>query len=481
MPAQPNIVLLLSDQHAPSALGCAGHPFVRTPHLDALAARGVRFADTSCGNPLCVPSRMTFLTARHSSDIAVWTNACQLPSNLATFVHHLTIAGYETILCGRMHFDGLDQRHGYERRILGDVHAHLEHIPRATCGQHADGVRPAGPGRTAYQVYDDAVFATAREFLAGWDAAPGDRPFFLTVGGVLPHCPFICPKPLFDEYFPLTDVPALPPDYLATLHPYLRRWRECRAVDTLTEHEIRTARAAYYGLVTYLDQLIGNLLATLAATRYADNTIVIYASDHGEMAGHHRMWWKSSFYQESVGVPQIWSWPGHFGAGRVCERVTSLLDVGPTLVDLADGEAMPLVRGRSLRGFLEEGDVPGWDDVAYSEYGGLQGDLPARMVRRGPWKLCHYHGHDQPQLFHLHDDPGEWHDLGTSAEHTALAAELQALVRDGWDGQHVADAVARVNADHRVRQQFAKAVRPAPERVPDRWTAPDGCNVWPEI
>jgi len=480
MSTSPNVLLILSDQHAPSALGCAGHPYVRTPHLDALAARGVRFADTSCGNPLCVPSRMTFLTCRDSSAIGVWTNSCQLSSNQATFVHHLTAAGYETILCGRMHFDGPDQRHGYERRILGDVHPKLEHIPMMTTGQHADGVRPAGPGRTAYMAYDEAVFATARDFLEQWDDDPGDRPFFLTVGGVLPHCPFICPKPLFDEYFPITEAPALQPGYLDTLHPYMRQWRETRAVDSLTELEVRTARAAYYGLVTWLDERIGELLGTLAATRFGRETIVIYASDHGEMAGHHRLWWKSSFYQDSVGVPMIWSLPDRFGTDQVCGRVTSLLDIGPTLVDLAGGEPMPHVRGRSLRGFLEQGDVPDWDNTAYAEYGGLQGDLPGRMVRRGPWKLNQYHGYEQPQLFHLADDPGEWQDLGQDPAYAETVEELQVLARIGWDGQHVADAVARVNADRQVLRRFNQAVRPVAERVPDRWTAPDGCNVWPE-
>ncbi|MCZ7600027.1 MAG: sulfatase-like hydrolase/transferase [Gammaproteobacteria bacterium] len=253
MPAQPNIVLLLSDQHAPSALGCAGHPFVRTPHLDALAARGVRFADTSCGNPLCVPSRMTFLTARHSSDYRGLDQRLPVAQQLGDVrpsPHHRRLRDHP------LRPDALRRARSAARLRAADpgrCACPSGGIPRATCGQHADGVRPAGPGRTAYQVYDDAVFATAREFLAGWDAAPGTGPFFLTVGGVLPHCPFICPRPLFDEYFPLTDVPALPPDYLATLHPLPPALaRECRAVDTLTEHEIRTARAAYYGLVTYL-------------------------------------------------------------------------------------------------------------------------------------------------------------------------------------------------------------------------------------
>ncbi|NUP98571.1 MAG: sulfatase-like hydrolase/transferase, partial [Armatimonadetes bacterium] len=162
---RPNILWLQSDQHNPGFLGCAGEPLVRTPRLDALAAAGVRCADVTCGNPLCVPSRMTMLTARHSSDIAVWTNECQLAGGAATFVHHLANAGYQTVLCGRMHFTGPDQRRGYESRILGDVDPKLESIPAATTGQTAAGVRPAGPGRTAYGAFDEAVTATACRWL----------------------------------------------------------------------------------------------------------------------------------------------------------------------------------------------------------------------------------------------------------------------------------------------------------------------------
>lgn len=112
MATQPNILLIMSDQHSPHMLGCAGDEVVRAPTLDRLAERGVRFTNTYCANPLCVPSRMAFLTSHHSSDIRVWTNNCRLQSDIPTFVHHLVNAGYETVLCGRMHFNSPDQRHG---------------------------------------------------------------------------------------------------------------------------------------------------------------------------------------------------------------------------------------------------------------------------------------------------------------------------------------------------------------------------------
>jgi choline-sulfatase len=487
---QPNVILIMSDQHSPHVLGCAQGKVehaaslfrvVRTPTLDRLAERGVSFTNAYCANPLCVPSRMTFLTSRHCSDIRVWTNSCRLQSDIPTFVHHLVNAGYETILCGRMHFVGPDQRHGFERRIIGDVHAKLEHIPVSTTGQTADGVKVAGPGRTAYSRYDEEVTRVCCQFLESWDRNPGDRPFFMTVGYVLPHCPFIAPKRLFDEYFGKVDVPQLPEGYHDSLHPFMQSWREHRSVDELTDEQVRTARAAYYGLVTLMDELIGDIISTLEKTHFGEDTLIVYTSDHGEMAGEHRMWWKSSFYEGSVGVPLIFSWPGHLAEGRTVIDVTSLLDIGPTLVELAGGASMPWVSGRSLMGFLTgDGKVSDWHNTAFAELGGLRGDVPGRMIRRGPWKLSYYYGYDRPQLFNLESDPEEWNDLGDDASYAHIRDELLADVREGWSGGEVLRGIEIAQRDRHVLGEFQKNARMSADDPPDRWTAPDGCNIFPE-
>ena len=481
MSSPPNILLIMSDQHSPHFLGCAGEPIVRTPTLDRLAEGGVRFTNAYCANPLCVPSRMTFLTSRFSSDIRVWTNRCQLRSDIATFPHHLANAGYSTTLCGRMHFVGADQRHGFERRIIGDVDPKLEHIPLSTTGQTADGVEVAGPGRTAYMRYDEEVTKVCCEHLESLDRQAPEQPFLLTVGYVLPHCPFICPKRLFDEYMDQIDVPQLPERYLESLHPAVKLWREHRGVDGLTDEQVKIARAAYYGLVTVMDELIGQILTTLEGTRFAENTVVVYTTDHGEMAGEHRMWWKSSFYEGSAGVPLLFRWPGHFAEGRASEAVCSLLDIGPTLVDLAGGEPMPGIRGDSLRTFLDgDGSEEGWRDTAFAEFGLSRGDAPARMVRRGPWKLNHYHGYDRPQLFNIDEDPGEWNDLAQDPAYADIRDELHAQVKEGWSGEYLLESIERLNQDQAVLREFGKAASVSSGDPPDRWSAPDGCNVFPE-
>ncbi len=482
MADSPNILLIMSDQHSPHFLGCASDEFVRTPTLDQLAAQGVRFTNNHCGNPLCVPSRMTFLTSRHSSDIRVWTNRCRLQSEIPTFVHHLANAGYETTLCGRMHFNGADQRHGFERRIIGDISPQLGHIPTSTAGQTAAGVRVAGPGRTAYSRYDEDVTQVACQFLESLDKQPRERPFFMTVGYVLPHCPFIAPKQLFDEYIDKISVPQLPQGYHDSLHPFMKAWREHRQVDELTDEQVRIARAAYYGLVTFMDELIGKIVSTLADTHFGKDTLIIYTSDHGEMAGEHRMWWKSSFYQGSVGVPLIFSLPGQVAEGRTIPETTSLLDIGPTLVDLAGGEPMFGVRGRSLKRFLcQNGEAANWHNTAFAELGGLQNDPPARMIRRGQWKLNQYHGHNLPQLFNLETDPDEWNDLGADSAYSTVRDELCDEVCADWSGDTVLRALETAQNDSKVLEDFSRKARKSTEDAPDLWTAPDGCNIFPEV
>jgi choline-sulfatase len=484
MSHQPNLLVILTDQHNPHVMGCAGDPVVRTPNLDRLASRGVRFTSTYCGSPLCAPSRMTFLTSRHCSDIEVWTNGCTLDSRIPTFAHGLNAAGYETVLCGRMHFNGPDQRHGFESRIVGDIgHAKrsldtplLGDIPRGTTGLGSDVVRYAGAGSTAYKAYDDVVTGVCREFLQARDRTPGDRPLALVLGLLLPHSPLICPPDLFEYYFDRIEMPVLPEGYVDSLHPAMKAHREFRGFDDLSADQARVAIAAYYGLVEYSDRLIGGVLDTLQAGRFCENTAVVYLSDHGDMAGEHGLWTKTTFYEGSVGVPMIWSFPGRFTEGRIVDQVTSLLDVGPTLMSLAGADCPDHLAGRSLLGFLEDtGKVPDWSNEAFSENEGRLGDRPSRMIRQGPWKLNHYHGYEQPQLFNLLEDPGEFNDLRDDPNCADVLSRLHRRVQEGWDGERIATAAADI--DTRRKEQYATA-EPFRTPVKDSWEMPPGCNLF---
>ena len=443
---RPNIVLIMSDQHNARVMGCAGDDIVRTPNLDALAERGVRFSNMYCPYPLCLPSRMGFMAGRHPSEIDCWDNGSFLASDLPTFAHCFGASGYEAVLCGRMHFAGPDQFHGFEKRLLGDVwQSVLRKIlgegENRTNGQTRYAVDVSGYGKTGYEAYDEEIARRTREFLT---ERKDDRPFCLVAGMILPHNPLICSRDLFEYYMDaLGPAEGAPEGYLAHLHPALVKWRERRGVDGITPERARRGRAAYYGLVTTLDRNIGLIMDAIENSPYADNTLTVYTSDHGDMAGEQGMWWKSSFYDGSALVPCIASWPGRYPGGDEVEAVASLVDIGPTILDIAEAEPIPDATGRSLRGFLGGNPPAEWPDEAFSEYLGLKGDGPSCMVRSGRWKLNYYAEFDSYQLFNMRDDPLELTDLRDDPSHRGVAERLLARIRGRWSAERMLEASAR--------------------------------------
>lgn len=480
MSDRPNILVIMSDQHSPHVLGCEGDPVVRTPNLDALAARGVLFENAYCQSPLCVPSRMSFLTARHPSDIEVWTNNGFLPSDTTTFAHSLGAAGYETALIGRMHFVGVDQWHGFEHRLVGSLTpVHLgagqvglsSELMRAT-GQNRHVLSVTGPGRTAYQVYDEAVAEATADFLKE-RAGDTDRPFCAVAGFVLPHCPFVCPPEDWEYYKDRVTVPEIPEGYFETLHPAMRQWMESRGLTDVTEEEICRSRAGYYGIVTHLDRQVGVIMDALKKSGLDQDTVVIYTSDHGEMAGEHGMWWKSSFYEGSASVPMIVSCPERWALGERRTEVVSLVDIGPTLVDLAAGDPMPDARGRSLLPLLEN-SASDWSNEAFSEHYASQGVPAGRMVRSGPWKLVYYDGFD-PLLFNLDEDPNEFNDRAADPSCASVRERLRARVMEDWSPARMDEALQDRGPHLALLGAWYKSVQP---RQNEKWLAPEGSNDW---
>lgn len=487
MPKKPNILIIMSDQHNRRIMGCAGDPYVRTPSLDALASRGIRFTNSYCAAPLCVPSRMTFVTGQYPSDIGVWRNMSLLDPYVPTFAHNLSLAGYETILCGRMHFAGPEQHHGFARRLVGDMSGardqsrpRFDNIPELDSGgrQNYPSVLNAGPGRNSNMAFDDDVFARAGRLLRQRDSAGGDtagKPLCMVVGCMLPHAPFVCPSELYEEYMDrLRDVPIDDGDP-ATLHPAMLHWRKVRGIDNITPAAYRRARAAYYGLTTYVDQRIGEFLDTLAQTSFADNTAVLYTSDHGDMAGSHGIWWKDSFYEGSAGVPMIWSMPGRFQEGVVSNAVVSTLDATATFLSLGGAEPLPGARGRDLTVLLDTGRRPaGWVDRVFSENCAAKMG-PARMIRDGQWKLIHYHGFDHPQMFDLEADPDERNDLGGSPQHAEIRRRLLGLVLEDWSGDDVLRRTAIREKQWNIILRWHDEIEVGESDV---WQVPEGSNYW---
>ena len=224
----PNILLIMSDQHNPHVMGCAGDPFVMTPSLDRLAESGIRFSSLYCPSPLCVPSRMGFMTGQYPGDAGVYGNGSILSSQMPTFAHGMQRVGYETALCGRMHFSkGSDQFHGFGKRLYGDCFDFITQPLRGggfhkTTGQTRYAAEVAGYGRSGYTYYDEEATKRACDFLNRRSA--GDHPFMLVVGYIQPHNPLVAERELFEGYMRELPVPAEPPaDYLEGLHPAVRR------------------------------------------------------------------------------------------------------------------------------------------------------------------------------------------------------------------------------------------------------------------
>jgi choline-sulfatase len=476
-----NILLLMTDQHSKYHLGCYGDELVRTPNLDNLAASGMRFDNAYCASPVCVPSRMSFMTSRRPSANRVWNNNHVLRSDIPTWAHALGVAGYETALIGRMHFVGADHRHGFEKRPIGEYSAHHPGAPRqggphleklaGTSGQGRRAVEVAGRGRTSYQAFDEMVTEKACEYIREKASSDQDRPFAAVAGFVLPHCPFAAPNDLFDYYYDKVDVPQPDAAEQAAEPAAIRKFKMLRGLyPPIDDERIRVARAAYFGLCEYFDTLAGRVLDTLTETGLAEDTLVIYCSDHGEMAGEHGCWWKSSYYEGSVGVPMIASKPGTIPEGSLNNTICNLMDLGPTFGEVAGAEPLHDLDGQSLWGTMTGGQMD--RDVTFSEHVGQEG-IPSRMVRTGPWKYYEYHDATPPALFNLEDDPGELQDLGTDQAHDSLRQALSKRLHEGWDPELVLSETDRMNKDLRVIEAWGKTTEP---RHPDTLPIPEGAE-----
>ena len=445
---RPHILLIQVDQMTAKALPMYGHPLVQTPNISALAAEGTLFNNAYSNFPLCAPSRMSMLSGMYATSIGVWDNACEAPSSQPTLMHYLRELGYATVLCGKMHFVGPDQLHGYEERITTDIYpSNYAWTPDWAYGEgdrptgiNLTGVTEAGVCERSLQMdYDDEVeyFATRKLYdLARYE----QRPFFLTVSFTQPHSPFLARREYWDKYdhaaIALPDVPAIPPE---EMDPMSRWIYHAHAGDQLSpsDEDIRTARHAYYAMISALDDKVGRLIRTLKECGLYENTVVAFTSDHGDMMGERGQWYKQLFYEWSARVPLIISQPGRLKS-RTVDANVSLVDLMPTLLDLATGgnppETVDSLDGRSLGEFLRTGSCPGWSDTVISEYTGEGGCAPCRMVRQGTYKYIYTHGCPDI-LYDLASDPLELDNKAPALPE--VCARLRARALDGWDAEAI--------------------------------------------
>ena len=482
MPRPPNILLIVSDQHAQRVAGCYGDATGVTPHLDRLAAAGIVFDNAYCQSPICVPSRMSLATGLHPFRQQCWTNDDMLPSDVPTWAHLLGAHGYRTALIGRMHFIGPDQLHGFSEREIGDHSSNWPGIEgfdhgmlKGTAGPSVVSVELSGPGCNAYDLKDRDTAAAAAAWLRDAARRRDDNPFLLTVGFMLPHPPYVCDP---EDYAAVAD--AVAPPHLPrpnAEHPWLAEWRAERDIAGLPQAAIMRARRAYHGLVRRMDRLIGELLATLHATGLAGETVVIYLSDHGDHLGERDLFWKHTFFDESTKVPLIVSAPSRLPRGIRRADIVGLVDIFPTLAELAGAPCDLKLDGRSLVPILTDAPPGPARGEAFSEYCQGTADpwstrtaVAQRMIRADGLKLNYYHGHP-PELYDLVRDPAEQHDLAGDPAHAAERTRLEARVLAEWDPVAVLDRLQLQQGRGTVLRQWAGATHPAEQY---RWSMPPG-------
>ena len=463
---RPNILLVMADQLSAPFLRAYGGDTVVSPAIDRLAAEGVVFDTAYSNSPLCAPARFSMMSGQLNSKIGAYDNASEFAASVPTFAHYLRSAGYQTSLIGKMHFVGPDQLHGYEERLTTDIYpADFGWTPnwgdpdgRFDWWFHnLDSVTAAGVADVSNQLdYDDEVGFRAVRKLRDLARTRDERPWHVTVSFTHPHDPYVARQEFWDLYdgveIPLPTTSDLPAE---AVDPHSARLRHVITADTttVTDDDVRRARRAYFANISYVDHWLGELRATLEHHGMADDTIIVFTADHGDMLGERGLWYKMSFFEHSARIPFVLHAPDRFAPGRSAAPIT-LMDVAPTLLDLAGADRPAQFDGDSVVPLIDA-----TERTVVGEYMGEGAIAPVFMIRRrdasGDWKYV-WSQPDPPQLYDLAADPTELANLAGSDEHAGLAAMFEAEIHDRWD----VDAIdAAVRSNQRARADVDRALR----------------------
>ncbi|MXY92770.1 MAG: sulfatase-like hydrolase/transferase [Caldilineaceae bacterium SB0664_bin_27] len=447
--SRPNILFLFSDEHSYRCLslleGQTGEP-VQTPVLDGLAKHGAYFSSAYCQSPLCTPSRICLLTGRSPMTSGGWANGSYLKPEIPTVASAFAEAGYATCLVGKMHLGGANQMAGFESRPYGDLTGGAGHqrdpLSKSEAGFEMRS-RTADAGLTEIPesaLQEQVIVRETVTYLREQTAAEPDRPWLLCASFSRPHFPLTAPRRFLDKYWPEGITPPKVERTGDTAsHPMTVGMAKGFRTEEVSEPEMMKARAGYFACVDYLDEIIGDLLHLLERSGLLENTIIVYTTDHGEMAGEHGLWWKNSWHEAAARVPLIFQTPSQRSGdspGRRLDTPVSLADLFPTLCGLAKVEAPDGLEGRDLSKAVTTGIEPPAKPVF------VDNPLPRwgegsehRLVRLGKYKFVRFRGMRPHLLFDLEADPLEQRNLlvdGTEAE-MATGRQLKALVDSSWD------------------------------------------------
>jgi len=481
MASFPNVLLILTDQHSFRHLGhreTGGEP-VQTPALDRLAGNATVFDATYCSTPLCTPSRFSFLTGREAARAGAWNNRSVLDSDLPTLARTLSENGYETCLQGKMHFGGTVQFGGFDRRTYGDLtgqSAHQAEPPRPYSHPPDYERLLSEVGATSVPeslLQETRTIEESLSFLREHRHDDPDQPWFLCTSLSRPHWPRTAPDRFVDRHWP-DDVPE--PKVGASdadEHPLVEACADRTASNTLSRDELLKARAGYFAAVEYVDELIGEYIARLDYGAFLSDTIVIYTSDHGELAGEHGLWEKRTWHEAATRVPFLLQLPDHRsgdGTPATIETPVSLLDLYPTVCGLVGVDPPGDLDGVDLSAAVRTGSEPDRPPVVVDCFGMFgREDLHYRMVRDGRYKYVQFR--DAPELlFDLAADPLERHDLADAVRDDAsdTLARLRSRVAESLD-------FAAVDRKRRRDERLAERFRLVTAKGdPNQYHMPDG-------
>ncbi len=442
--AGQNVLIIMSDEHTRSVMGAYGNSLAKTPALDALAATGVRFDNAYTPSPICIPARASFATGKPVFEHACWSSAEPYYGQHQSWMHRLRDRGHEVVSIGKLHHRSAADDCGFSESILPMYLANgglgwpqgLQRKPMVEFTDTRELAAQLGPGETDYTRYDRDITAAANDWLAR-RANGNARPWVLFVSFISPHFPLVAPEPFFRLY----DEVELPEPFdrrgIQTMrHPAFEIMREFwdYADHFDAESEVLGLRN-YYGLCSFLDHNVGQVLAALEASGEAASTQVIYTSDHGDMIGNHGIWCKSYMYEDSAGIPMIVKGPGI--APGINATPVSLNDIAATVELAVTGKSDATTeawRGRPLTEFIA---APETERPVLSEYHDGGSPCGFYMLRLGRWKLVYFAEGHAPQLFDLEADPRELENLAENAAFTEQLETMKSALFDILDPEAV--------------------------------------------
>jgi iduronate 2-sulfatase len=434
-----NVLFVVSDDLTSTALRCYGHPIVESPNIDSLARDGVRFDRTYCQYALCAPSRASFLTGMRPNTTKVLTNGPDfrdaLP-NHATLPQLFKNNGYQAIREGKMYHMGVPGTVGTDRWQDAASWTHngspqgKEHNSK---GEGQNLTPKIGQGvamqyvRTA-DATEQADYDAANRAIAHLEKHRSD-PFFLGLGFVRPHVPFVAPSSYFDKY-PLQKIKPFvnPADDLADLPAFVPKVLGNTALHMgMNEDQQREALRSYYAAISFMDDQLGRVLRTLEALRLRQNTVVVFMSDHGWHLGEHTFWQKRSLMEQSAKVPFIISAPGRRGRGKVSRSLVELVDLYPTVAELCSLQPPATLEGKSIVPLLDDPKRK-HKDVARTQLNA--GRTTGRALRTENFRYIEWKTESETaeELYDHRRDAGEFRNVVNDASYASELARHRSLL-----------------------------------------------------